>query len=111
MRRFSSAIVTLVMTAGAALPIFAQTPAKPVNFEADVQPILATKCTGCHGPDTRIKEMNLSSLDGVMKGSESGRVTVLGKPNESRLYQMIREGKIQPGKAHLTEQQMAAIRT
>ena len=111
MRGFSSTFATLVLAAGAVLPIFAQTPAKPVNFEADVQPILATNCTGCHGPGTRIKEMNLSSLDGVMKGSESGPVIVPGKPDESRLYQMVRDGKMPPGKTHLTEQQLAAIRT
>jgi mono/diheme cytochrome c family protein len=111
MRGFSSAIVTLALTAGAALSVFAQTPAKPVSFEADIQPIFVTKCTGCHGPDTRIKEMNLSSLDGIMKGSESGPVIVPGKPDESRLYQMVRDGKMPPGKTHLTEQQLAAIRT
>ena len=111
MRGFLSAIATLVLTSGAALPVFAQTPAKAVSFEADVQPTLATRCTGCHGPDTRIKEMNLSSLEGVMKGSESGPVIVPGKPEESRLYQMVRDGKMPPGKTHLTEQQLAAIRT
>ena len=55
--------------------------------------------------------MNLSSLEGVMKGSESGPVIVPGKPEESRLYQMVRDGKMPPGKTHLTEQQLAAIRT
>jgi mono/diheme cytochrome c family protein len=111
MRGCSSAVVTLVLAVGAALRLFAQTPAKPVNFEGDVQPILATNCTGCHGPVARIKEMNLSSLEGVMKGSESGPVIVPGKPDESRLYQMVRDGKMPPGKVHLTEQQLAEIRT
>src|SRR5579863_2228839 len=111
MRGFLSAIAALALTPAAALPVFAQTPAKPVSFEADVQPTFATRCTGCHGPDTRIKEMNLSSLEGVLKGSESGPVIVPGKPEESRLYQMVRDGKMPPGKTHLSEQQLAAIRT
>ena len=57
---------------------------KPVSFETDVQPVLMAKCTVCHGADTRVKEMNLSTLDGVMKGSESGPVVIPGKPDESR---------------------------
>src|SRR5260370_39208518 len=87
MRRFSSAIVMLVLTAVTALPTSAQTPAKPVNFEADVQPILVTKCTGCHGPDTRINEMNLISLAGIMKGSAAGAVIGPRNPAASRLQQ------------------------
>jgi mono/diheme cytochrome c family protein len=110
MRGLSRAILTLVVTSGAALSVSAQTAAKPVSFDADVQPIFASKCIGCHGPDTRIKEMNLSALDGVMKGSESGPVIVPGKPDESRLYQMVRDGKMPAGKTHLTGQELAAIR-
>ena len=111
MSGFSITIATLVLTSGAALPLFSQTPAKPVSFEADIQPIFATNCTGCHGPNTKIKEMNLSRLDGVMKGSESGPVIVPGKPDESRLYQVVRDGKMPLGKTPLTEQELAAIRT
>jgi mono/diheme cytochrome c family protein len=84
---------------------------KPVSFETDVQPVLTAKCTGCHGPDTRVKEMNLSTLDGVMKGSESGLVVIPGKPDESKLYQMVRDGKMPPGKTHLSEQTLASIRS
>src|SRR5437879_3535694 len=84
---------------------------KPVSFETDVQPVLTAKCTVCHGPDTRVKEMNLSTLDGVMKGSESGPVIVPGKPDESKLYQMVRDGKMPPGKTHLSEQTLASIRS
>jgi hypothetical protein len=47
-----SAIATLMLTSGVAPPVFAQTPAKPVSFEAE----------------------------------------------ESRLYQMARDGKMPPGK-------------
>jgi mono/diheme cytochrome c family protein len=98
----------------------AQTPPAPsspsssataVNFATDVQPVLTSNCTGCHGSATRIKEMNLSSLDGVLKGSESGPVVVPGKPDESRLYQMVRDGKMPPGKAHLRNEELALIRS
>jgi mono/diheme cytochrome c family protein len=102
----------------AIVPLAAQTPPangptsqKGAAFDADIQPIFQASCTGCHGPDTRIKEMNLSSLDGALKGSESGPVIVPGKPDESRLYQMVRDRKMPPGKTHLTDQQVASIRS
>src|SRR5439155_26443970 len=53
---------------------------KSVYFEADVLPIFNTNCIRCHGSETRIKEMNLSLYEGVMKGSESGPVVIPGKP-------------------------------
>src|SRR5579863_909726 len=103
---FSRAVVPWLaaLAAGAALlsaaqaPISPSGPGKAVNFTTDVQPVLALNCTGCHGSTTRIKEMNLSTLDGVLKGSESGPVVVPGKPDESRLYQMVRDGKMPMGK-------------
>jgi cytochrome c553 len=84
---------------------------QPPSFESDVKPILTTNCTGCHGTATRIKEMNLSTLDGVMKGSESGPVVFPGRPDDSKLYQMVREGKMPPGKKHLSEPALATIRS
>ena len=103
----------LTLAALATGPSLAQTPApqaRPVSFENDVQPILTSNCAGCHGTATRIKEMNLGTLDGVMKGSESGPVVVPGRPDESRLFQMVRDAKMPPGKKHLSDQELASIR-
>src|SRR5579864_1891651 len=82
----------------------------PTSFEAGVLPVFTAECTACHGTATRVKDMNLSSLDGALKGSESGPVVVPGNPDESRLYQMVRDGKMPMGKPHLTGEQLAAIR-
>jgi hypothetical protein len=115
---FSRAVVPW-LAAGAGLLTAAQAPppstsqagpGKTVNFTADVQPVLALNCTGCHGSTTRIKEMNLSTLDGVLKGSESGPVVVPGKPDESRLYQMVRDGKMPMGKPRLKNEELTLIR-
>src|SRR2546426_11062132 len=86
-------------------------PARKVQFDTDVLPILKANCVQCHGTETRIKEMNLSTLEGVMKGSESGPVVISGKPDESRLYKMVHEGLMPPGgKTRLSEDQVATIR-
>src|SRR5437016_15152 len=87
------------------------TPIKKVQFDTDVLPILKANCVQCHGTEARIKEMNLSTLEGVMKGSESGPVVISGKPDESRLYKMVHEGLMPPGgKIRLSEYQVATIR-
>jgi len=86
-------------------------PVKHVQFESDVLPILKANCVQCHGSETRIKEMNLGTLEGVLKGSESGPVVTPGKPEESRLYKMVHEGLMPPGgKARLSDEQVATIR-
>jgi mono/diheme cytochrome c family protein len=83
---------------------------KPATFEHNVQPVLAAKCTSCHGPGMRVKEMDLSTIEGIMKGSESGPVVIPGKPDESRLFQMVRDGKMPPGKTRLADDDLVSIR-
>jgi Protein of unknown function (DUF1553)/Protein of unknown function (DUF1549)/Planctomycete cytochrome C len=80
-------------------------------FESNILPILKSNCVSCHGDKVRIKDLNLGAYDLVMKGSESGPVVVPGKPEESRLYQLIQDGKMPVGKPRLSEKDTAAIRT
>ncbi len=85
-------------------------PIKKVVFETDVVPIFKANCVQCHGPTVRTKAMDLSTLEGVMKGSESGPVVIPGKPEDSRLYKMVHEGKMPFGGKPLSEAQVATIR-
>ncbi len=57
-----------------------------------------------------MKDLNLGAYEPLMKGSESGPVVVPGKPDESRLYRLVQEGKMPMGKARLSEKELAAIR-
>ena len=86
--------------------------ANPPVFERDVLPILkANTCLACHGSSLKIKELNLTTFEDVRKGSESGAVVVPGKPDESRLFQMVHEGKMPPGgKIRLGDADLAVIR-
>src|SRR5947209_8296898 len=79
-------------------------------FESNVLPILQSNCVPCHSDKVRMKDLNLSAYESLMKGSESGPVVVPGKPEESRLYQLVQEGKMPVGKPRLSEKEMAAIR-
>ncbi len=83
-----------------------------VSFDLDVLPIFKSNCVGCHGSEVRTKELNLSSHEAIMKGSESGPVIVPGKADESRLYKMVRDGVMPPGGAtRLSEAQVSTIRS
>ncbi len=87
-------------------------PTGRASFETEVLPILKSTCIQCHGAAVKLKELDLSSYEGVMKGSEGGPVIVPGKAEESRLYKMVSEG-IMPagGKGRLSEPQLATIRS
>src|SRR5262249_13367591 len=68
------------------------------TFEKSVRPLLTEKCIRCHGEKTKKADLDLSTPAGIRRGSESGLVIVPGKPAESRLFAMIHEGKMPPGK-------------
>ena len=81
------------------------------HFESSVLPILQSNCLQCHGDKVRMKDLNVGAYESLMKGSESGPVVVPGKPDESRLYQLIQEGKMPVGKPRLSEKDISAIRS
>jgi hypothetical protein len=68
------------------------------RFEDKVQPLLKAKCLRCHGDKTKKADLDLSSRTGIQKGGESGPIVVPGKSAESRLYEMVHEAKMPPGK-------------
>ena len=76
--------------------------AAPVLFEKDVRPILKAHCFHCHGEDGRERgdlDVRLRRL--LLEGGEYGPAIVEGKPEESRLFQMVQSGKMPKEKACL----------
>ena len=67
------------------------------SFETDVLPIFRAKCQACHGSSVKTKDLNLTSLEAVLRGSESGAVVVGGRREESPLFRLARDGKMPPG--------------
>src|ERR1044071_6577266 len=89
-----------------------KTPGGRVSFDLEILPIFKSNCVRCHGSEVKMKELNLSSYETIMKGSESGHVIVRGKSEESRLYKMVRDGVMPAGGAgRLGEAQVSAIRS
>jgi len=93
---YALAVVGIV-TAGAA---YAETKKVPtstrpdptVSFATTIQPIIQTHCVSCHqnGVDGFIKSgLDLTSYDGLMKGTRFGPVVVAGEPTLSNLLTLI----------------------
>ena len=91
-------------------PANAQT---PVSFSKDIQPILEQNCWSCHGASMQSSRLNLSTLEGALRGGMRGSAIVPGRAEDSRLYRMI-AGLDKPamplGGNKLTDAQIAAIK-
>jgi hypothetical protein len=83
---------------------------KGITFEGNVLPILQANCVPCHGPAVKMKELDLSTFAGIMKGSEAGAVVTAGAPQESRLYEMVQKGAMPKGGKPLSAEQVAILR-
>lgn len=109
-------VALLALEAGAGLmraedaAIKAQDATSTVDFQREIQPILQTKCYGCHGPENQKADLDLSTLKGILKGGESGVVVVPRKPEESLLYEKIHSGEMPPDeKDRLSETEIATV--
>lgn len=59
-----------------------------IDFEKQIQPILDNKCTTCHSGSIKKGRLDLSSLEGLVKGGKAGTSVVAGKPKESLLIKL-----------------------
>jgi len=66
----------------------------PVSFKADVAPILAAKCLGCHNDRKASGGLNMKTFALLKKGGRSGgaETIVAGDPDSSYLVETIRPG-------------------
>lgn len=58
-------------------------------YEDLIQPILDSKCTGCHGSSKVRGGLRLDSLSLLYKGGTSGPAIVRGQPMQSRLWRYL----------------------
>jgi mono/diheme cytochrome c family protein len=64
----------------------------PVSFKADVQPIFQKNCVSCHTPGgegTTASGLDLTSYEGVMRGTKYGPMIVPGDPDYSNLMWLL----------------------
>ncbi len=76
---------------------------KTLKFSRDIAPVLVGNCIGCHNPksnDTKAAALDLTTFQGIMKGTEKRKVILAGKPDESPLILRVRgeeKRKMPPG--------------
>ena len=82
-----------------------------VRFRSEIQPLLSDKCGRCHRHDVRKGELDLSSLDGLWQGGESGDPAIGDSLEESPLWLLIEEGEMPPaGEPTLSASEIATIK-
>jgi hypothetical protein len=67
-------------------------PSPRVSFSEDVLPLLKFRCASCHQPGGEgyeQSELDLTSYQGVMKGTKFGPMVVPGDPETSNLMRLL----------------------
>ena len=89
-----------------------------VSYKLDVQPILQSRCSSCHQPGGegyQASGLDLTSYEGLMKGTKHGPIVVPGDPLTSNLMVLV-EGRADPkvrmphGQRPLLKQQTEILR-
>ena len=62
----------------------------------NVLPILHLRCTACHGRQKREADLDLRTVQSILKGSKNGLVVKGGEPQLSKLVQKIVDGEMPP---------------
>lgn len=85
----------------------------PVEFERDIQPILA-RCTSCHGAEKQSNGLRLDRGAAAMRGGDAGAAILPGNSVDSLLIRYVaglEEGKRMPPKGEpLTPQEIGVLR-
>jgi uncharacterized membrane protein/mono/diheme cytochrome c family protein len=88
---------------------------KAMVYADVIQPIFEQKCISCHNADKLKGQLNLATMDALLKGGKTGKLFVAGKPDISLLMERIHlpmeEKKHMPpsGKTQLTPQEMTLL--
>ena len=68
------------------------------SYEEDIAPLLQKSCGRCHGEKQQKASLRLETPAAIRSGGESGPVIVPGNPDESLLFELVRDGEMPPGK-------------
>src|ERR1700704_1622564 len=85
-------IVLFTVTLAFADPKMPPAATVKVDFEKDVQPILAQKCHSCHGEEAQQAGLRLDRRQAAMRGGDYGPVIIAGKSAESKLIKRVLNG-------------------
>jgi len=98
---FAGSLSAAILAAGL-WPQTAQAANEEVSYELDVYPILSSRCVECHqagGAGYEASGLDLSTYEGLMKGTKFGPIVVPGEPLTSNFNVLI-EGRAQVQMPH-----------
>jgi hypothetical protein len=97
----------------AALVASAQSKVRKVDFQKDVEPILAKNCVSCHQAAWAGGGLRLDSAEGIQHGGTSGKTVVPGDPQQSLLVERLQgsDTKCMPPKGRISEREIALVKT
>lgn len=110
--------LALALSGGCWSAAAAATPEEVVSYKLDVEPILQSRCVACHKPggDGYVASgLNMTSYEGLMKGTKFGPVVNPGDPLTSNLLVLV-EGRshakvrMPHGQRPLLKQQIEILR-
>ncbi len=81
------------------------------SFETEILPIFEQRCLACHGQEPFQGELDLSSVEGVLRGGKSGAAVAPGASDRSLLLEKIVGGAMPPMDPRLTNDQVDQIRS
>ncbi len=113
-RPFSIAVLCHCCVIGlcfTALPDRSQGETSQLTFETDIQPLLELKCGKCHAGNVRKGDLDLSSIEGIRKGGESGESLLADNLDLNPLWTLVDAGEMPPqGEPQLSAGQRELIR-
>lgn len=80
-----------------------------VSFSGDVQPILNSRCSACHGANRQSGNLDLSNYSGVMAGSIGGAVVSPGSAGSSPLVTLAESGVMPKQGPKLNPEQLQVL--
>jgi mono/diheme cytochrome c family protein len=100
------------LTLNAALVVVAAAGADP-SYSRDVRPILQRSCQGCHQPNLKSSDLDLTTYAGLTAGGKGGAALRPGAPDESALLRYV-TGELKPqmpiGQPPLPAEQIALLK-
>lgn len=109
--RFGQHLASAFLVAATTLLAEEGRTADSLTFEKDIRPILKSQCFHCHGEAGELEgglDLRLRHL--IAKGGDQGPSIVPGKPEESILFTMIRDGEMPKSERKLSAEQQDVIR-
>ena len=80
------------------------------TFESDVVPLLQARCWQYHGESSRQADLDLRTLDAILKGGKSGPALMPGSAERSLLLEKTVSGAMPPGDQTLTPKELQLLR-